>query len=252
MIAAILDEEGEGPPVIYVPGMDASGELLLETAKSIRGRFRLVRLHYLSEAEEARPEDPYKHLASSIADVTKHLGPALIVAESFGGAVALQLALDYPQRFVGLMIVNSFAHYSPRFKIALSRLLTPIVPGSVFAHGRRFFAPKTLFGDRQEKEAIAAFQVIEGVRFDKGYRRRLRMIQKLDLRPRLSEIQQPIALYAGDKDLVVESQSEMAEMATALPNATFEIVEGGGHIILPLDAEPWVERLEAVAARAGI
>ena len=252
MIAEILSEAGEGPPVLYVPGIDASGELLLGTAASIENRFRLVRMRYLSEDVEPRDSDPYTQLAASIADATKHLEPALIVAESFGGAVALQLALDYPKRFVGLMIVNSFAHYSPRFKIGLSRLVTPLVPGAVFKQGRRFLAPKTLFGDREDKEAVAAFQVIEGVRFDIGYRRRLRMVQKLDLRPRLAEIEQPIALYAADNDVIVDSVNEMQQMANSLPNATFEVVEGGGHLVLPLSEEPWVERLEAVAARAGI
>jgi len=252
VIAELLDEGGEGPPVLYIPGIDASGQLLLGTADSVRGRFKLLRLQYVSEADEPRHDDPYEHLAASIAEATQHVGPALLLAESFGGAVALQLALDYPKRFVGLMIVNSFAHYSPRFKIALSRALTPLVPGSVFKTGRRFFAPKALFGERDDKEAVAAFQVIEGVRFDKGYRRRLRMIQKLDLRPRLAEVQQPVALYASDNDLIVDSVSEMRLMSESLPNATFEIVEGGGHLVLPLSAEPWVERLEAVAARAGI
>ena len=47
MIARIVDDAG-GPsaPLIYLPGVDGTGELLLGTAARLIERFRLIRLRY--------------------------------------------------------------------------------------------------------------------------------------------------------------------------------------------------------------
>ena len=78
---------------------------------------------------------------------------------------------------------------------------------------------------------------------------RLRMIQRLDLRPNLPAIRMPIALYASDSDRVVPSIREMRPMAERLPNATLEVLPNMGHLALPMLEEPWTERLQALIRR---
>ena len=39
--------DGKGPPLVYVPGIDASGEFLLGQAEVLARSFRLVRLRHL-------------------------------------------------------------------------------------------------------------------------------------------------------------------------------------------------------------
>jgi hypothetical protein len=41
-------------------------------------------------------------------------------------------------------------------------------------------------------------------------------------------------------------------MAALLPDATLDVLVDAGHLVLPLAAEPWVERLERLAERAGV
>jgi uncharacterized glyoxalase superfamily protein PhnB len=40
-------------------------------------------------------------------------------------------------------------------------------------------------------------------------------------------------------------------MAAVLPDATLEILSGAGHIVLPFEEEPWVDRLLALQERAN-
>jgi pimeloyl-ACP methyl ester carboxylesterase len=250
MYAKLLSDRGDGRPVLYVPGIDGTGDLLLGCAERLQAGFRLLRFRY-----DAGPEDDgYDTLARSIAElaVQNDVPRCLVLCESFGGAVGLQLALEHPKLVAGVMVVNSFAHYPEQGRLALSRMLAPLTPRSIFRAGRYLLAPHSLFGKRDDGEALRLFRELHGSYFDAAFRRRLDMIAGLNLEPRLGEIQQPVALFASDHDRVVPSLRTMASLQKGLPQATLEVVLGGGHMILPLADEPWPERMAQLAQRAGM
>ena len=245
MIAKLRGEGGAGAPVVYVPGIDGTGALLLGTAGRLEERFRLARLSYSAETPAVEAPDSYPALAASVARVIGELGieRCVVIAESFGGAVALQLTLDAPELIAGLIIVNSFARYPSRGRLAIARRIAPAVPEPLFHFGRRWFAPHALFGKRQDPAALAEFRAIPGTFFDEGYARRLAMIAELDLRPRLPEIAVPVHLYASAADRVVPSVECLKEVEAGLSDARLEVVPDAGHLLLPLSDEPWVERV---------
>ncbi|MCB9915993.1 MAG: alpha/beta hydrolase [Planctomycetes bacterium] len=250
MNARVLAEGGAGTPLVYVPGIDGTGELLLGLTPRLEACFRLVRLAY--DVREPRA-DGYAELAASVAEVVRARGVArcLVLCESFGGAVGLQLALDAPELVAGVCVVNSFAYYPERGRLALARGLSPLVPEAAFHFGRRWLAPRNLFGRRRDRAALEAFRALPGNFFDEGYERRLDMIRALDLRPRLGELRQPVALYAGDADRIVPSVECLGEVHALVHQATLDVLPGGGHLVLPLAAEPWPERLQELGRRAG-
>ena len=61
-----------------------------------------------------------------------------------------------------------------------------------------------------------------------------------------------MAIYASDHDRIVPAIPGAEVMAAALPDATYEVLPGTGHLILPLAEEPWVERMRSLAVRAGL
>lgn len=251
MNAKLRGDAGSGLPVVYVPGIDGTGDLLLGLGPRLERAARLIRVCY--DVDDPDTADTYEALAESIAAVLRAQGVerCVVIAESFGGAVALQLALSEPQLVAGLMVVNSFAYYSRRTHLAFMLALSPLVTEWSFNFARKHFAPKQLFG-RSDPQALADFQALPGVSFDEGYLRRARMIQRLDLRPRVGGVTQPVALYAGDRDQVVPSVQSLGELKGLLPDATLEVLPGGGHVVLPLAEEPWVERVLALGRRAGL
>ena len=104
--------QGSGEPVLLIHGSliaDAFAPLLAQPA--IAGRCRLVSYHRRGFAGSSRHAGPCS-IAQQAADawaILKHVGieRAHIVGHSYGGAIALQLALDAPE------VVHSLALLEP-------------------------------------------------------------------------------------------------------------------------------------------
>ena len=249
MIAQVRADGGEGRSVVYLPGIDGSGDLLLGTADALVSSFRLLRLCY----EDAADVDAsYASLAAGVAATLRERGatPALLLAESFGGAVALRVALDHPDVARCAVLVNTFPYYSRRLSLAISRLGAAVVPRPLFEVSRQAFGPAILFAGRRERDAIARFRRLRLSGFDRAYRRRLAMIAALDLRPELARLSLPVRIVAGSWDLVVDSVRQARSMERRLQRARLEVVPRGGHLLLPLAQLDWPRRLHEVLAEA--
>jgi pimeloyl-ACP methyl ester carboxylesterase len=93
--------QGAGEPVLLVHGALIAGAfdpLLVEPA--LAGGYRLISYHRRGYAGSGRTDGPVS-IAEQAADaraVLRHVGsePAHVVGHSYGGAIALQLALDAP------------------------------------------------------------------------------------------------------------------------------------------------------------
>ena len=252
MRTKLLHDEGSGPVLVYVPGIDGSGELLLETAERLRLQFRLVQVEYVDGVSYG--ESIVADLAASLRVVLDKLGidRALLLAESFGGPVALKFALEHAEVVRGLAIVNSFAYYPRRVDLAITRVGARLLPSAVFRFVRPLIAARKLFGRLCEPDALRRFKARETPNFDSNYRKRLRAIEAIDLRPRLSEIKVPVSLFASERDRVVPSVPCLQEMQAGLANATLRTIPDGGHVVLPLQALPWCEWLSELDERAPI
>jgi pimeloyl-ACP methyl ester carboxylesterase len=106
-----FDVQGTGEPVLLVHGAsiaDAFAPLLVEPA--LAGRYRLITYHRRGYAGSSRTDQPVS-IAQQAADaraVLRHAGVerAHIVGHSFGGVVALQLALDAPEAVHSLALLE--------------------------------------------------------------------------------------------------------------------------------------------------
>ena len=264
MFAEVVSDRGRGPVLVYLPGIDGSGELLLGTAARLEERFRLLRLRYRLSANPSHRS--YAHLAASVVEAVSLRGVdrMALLAESFGGAVALRAAIDFPGQVAALALVNSFAHYRRRSRLALSRVGLRMTPAWLVAAGRSILAPRLLFGGRDDRAAIEDFigpkrrgranqstaratPVVWGL--DEGYPSRLRMIQGLDLRRDLGCVRQPVVLFASGRDRIVDSVRQATEMAGALPDVEVVRLDGRGHVVLPLADIDWPAQIERLIAR---
>ena len=276
MFAEVVSDRGRGwpipgwgggePAVVYLPGIDGSGQLLLGTAARLEERFRLLRLRYRLSANPSHRS--YAHLASSVIEAVSLRGVdrMVLLAESFGGAVALRAAIDFPGQVEALALVNTFAHYRSRSRLALSRVGLRMTPAWLVAAGRTILAPRLLFGGRDDRAAVEDFigrqkrgranpstaenaAVVWGL--DEGYHSRLRMIQGLDLRSELGSVRQPVVVFASGRDRIVDSVRQAREMAAALPDVEVVTLDGRGHVVLPLADIDWPARVERLIARVG-
>ncbi|HWP43285.1 MAG TPA: alpha/beta hydrolase [Blastocatellia bacterium] len=221
--------EGNGPLLLYIAGLDGTGELFFKQAPALSACYRVV-----SHRQRERGEFTYEDLADDVAAIIHDLGEskATIIAESFGGGVALTFALRYPDMVEKLVIVNSFPRYRERIRIRLAARLASLLPFGALFPARLVANTLGLWIDGVTPEDRRRFFEIIRTVDGHGYARRLRLISELDLDERLSEIKAPTLLIASERDIVVRSAREAGLMAERIPNAQVKIIRGAGHACL--------------------
>jgi pimeloyl-ACP methyl ester carboxylesterase len=157
--------------------------------------------------------------------------PVHLVGISMGGAQALQLALDYPERIDRLVLVNTFAH----LQIARPALLPYFVLRFILVHtlglevqarqvAKRIFPNPGQTHLRQELER-------EVQQADPGaYRAWMRALARFDVRKRLPEIQSPTLVITGSDDTTVAYPNQQ-ELARCIPGAKHTLIQGAGHAV---------------------
>jgi pimeloyl-ACP methyl ester carboxylesterase len=217
------------PLLVYVAGMDGTGELFYKQIPSLSESYRVITFR-LRDTSDATYED----LTDDIAAIIKDTGEAkaTLVGESFGGSVALTFALHYPQMIERLVIVNSFPYYRGRIRIRLAARLAALAPYRMAVPFRLTMASLGLWLDgvtrEDRRKVLEALRTVEM----KSYARRLRLIAEVNLEDRLAEIHTPTLFVATTKDLLVASVREARLMASRMPYAVVKIIEGAGHACL--------------------
>lgn len=185
------------PTLVYAPGIDGTGRLL----------FRQARLHESYDVRcVAYPQDhthSYADLAALVEQELGHAGGGVLLAESFGGAVALMVALARPELVRRLVLVNTFAYYPRRVHIEALALVGPYLPTKPSHPLTRplrsmlFFAPDVPRDIRRQWWELTADVPMS------AFGRRFQLITGLDLRPRLPELRMPTLVLAAPNDHVV-------------------------------------------------
>ncbi|HVG18638.1 MAG TPA: alpha/beta hydrolase [Blastocatellia bacterium] len=220
---------GSGPLLVYIAGLDGTGQLFFKQAPSLSQSYRVATYRSRDEGKFT-----YDDLTADVAYVIRSLGEerATVLGESFGGTVALAFALRYPEMVERLVVVNSFPRFRSRIRIRLAALLASVLPFQALWPVRLAANTLGLYADGVEREDRRRF--FKAIRTVKGesYARRLQLISEFDVEDRLPEIQAPTLFIAGEKDRLIESASEARDMAARMPDARVRIVEGAGHACL--------------------
>lgn len=221
-----LHVQGDGPPLIYVPGLDGTGLLFYRQARLLMHRFRVITFRLRDEAT---------HMDTLVADIAGHLDrlvpdgePAVMVGESFGGALAMRFALAHPTRVRALVILNSFSRITPAVKLHAAILGLRLVPWRTMQLVRRFTAAQ-LHSQHTHADEIRRFLLLTAATTRLGYLNRLRILTHYDMREALPELRVPTLYLAADQDHLIPSVTQATYMASRAPHATMRVLEGHGH-----------------------
>jgi pimeloyl-ACP methyl ester carboxylesterase len=224
-----LQISGDGRGLVLVPGMNGTGELFYRQVPRLRAAFRVATY---SLRDDAATMD---QLADDLAAVVDTVSPverrAVIVGESFGGAVALTFALRWPARVAALVILNSFPYFAPQFRLTLAVAGLSVMPWGAMPLVRRLTAFR-LHSPHTHHVEVKQFIALTASATRDGYLRRLRLLQGYDVRERLGEIQAPALFLAAEFDHLVPSVLQARYMAARVPGAEMRVLAGHGHICL--------------------
>jgi pimeloyl-ACP methyl ester carboxylesterase len=221
--------EGSGPLLIYIAGLDGTGQLFFKQAKMLAACHRVITFRSRDDGSFT-----YQDLSNDLAAIIRDLGEnkATLVGESFGGTVALSFALSFPAMVDRLVIVNSFPRFRNRLKIGLGVMLASGLPFRLLWPFRRVASVMGLLIDGVEKEDRRLFWKAIRTVAGPAYLRRLQLIASFNIEDRLCEIHAPTTFVAGDRDFLVPSAREARDMAARMPNANVRIIKGAGHACL--------------------
>jgi pimeloyl-ACP methyl ester carboxylesterase len=236
-------EFGSGSRTILAHGgWIGSWELWTEPFRDLSKTWRTVAYDHRGTGATIAPVDSIS-LETMVDDLfavmdNLKIETCVLAAESAGGMIAVQAAIQQPQRFSGLVLVDALLHRSDdgsdggfiqglktNFEETIDRFVDACVPEwEPDSREIRSWGRKILFRASSES-AVKLIECAYGV----------------DLRPGLSQIHIPTLILHGDRDVIVPV-SDSEYMASQIPESCLHVFKGAGHV-------PTLTRSEEVAGQ---
>ena len=261
---------GEGPAIIMLHGLAAQLQTFTcELTDHLSGRYRLVLVDRpgCGYSEPAVAGASLKIQAAIVAGLMRELdlGPAIVVGHSLGGAVALALALDYPELVAGLALLAPATRPQDDVPVALRSLAirsdlarwifgwTLAVP--LGAHYRDNTI-RLLFGPDPEAPnfAVGAGAVLAArpLTFRNACRDLVEAGSDLArCAARYGEIKAPVGVLYGCGDRILDPEWHGRGLRKLVPDLHLEMTDGG-HMLPISDPVRSARFIESIVARAGL
>lgn len=240
----------KGSPVLLIHGFGSStwAWRLIQPALANEHRTLAIDLWGFGLSDRPTATEHYTRggQVELVLDVMAELGyeQAHIVAHSYGGAIAMALAHDHPEKVLSLTLLASAP---PEYPIERRKLFAAFKP-AVFTYlrgiglresnvrrvlGKMYYDPSIL-----DQELIDAYRErlrIEGA--TDAYYRMTRPLARERHQPRIryDELEPPMLVIWGENDAVV-SVDDGRSAAGQIERARFEVIEQCGHV--PMEEKP--------------
>ncbi|MFO0892225.1 MAG: alpha/beta hydrolase [Isosphaeraceae bacterium] len=242
---------GDGPPLIWLPGIAASHRVYCLVLNRLAERFQTIQLTYPGD----RPGDGarlgrirHEHLVDDLFGLIEHLGigRAFLAGISFGSTVGLRAIHREPRRFPRSVLQGAFGHRQFTAAERLALFFGRMIPGNA---SRLPFRERVLtYNNRLEFPRIIEdrwpfYLEQNGLTPIRALAHRTSLVAGLDLRPILAEVSSEVLLIQGREDRIVPHRY-FEELQAALPRCEAVVLPTVGHI-------PHLTHAEALARVIG-
>lgn len=223
---------GSGAPIVLVPGLAGGWRLVAPLAERLARRFEVIVCGLRGDRfpTGGMPREMGDH-ARDLATVIDRLGleRPTVFGVSFGGAVALELAVDQPHKLGALIVHGAEARFRTSIASTIARRVLerfPLPSDNGFVN--QFF--NLLHGGKPEPGPLAEFVVERCWETDQSVMaRRLALLESFDVSDRLWRVEVPTLVVAGSRDVIVPPARQQA-LAASIAGARFETLDGAGHV----------------------
>lgn len=225
-----LRDPEAGPPLVLVPGIDGTALLFYRQQPLLANHFDTIAFPLTTtDPSSMTMQTLVDDLARLIEEVSDQ--GAVLLGESFGGALSMSLAIERPELVRGLVIVNSFPYFDERAKIRAAPWALRAIPWAAMPIVRRYTSAH-LHSPHTDAEDISEFlERAKSIDRD-SYIRRLVILAGYDIRDRLRDIAAPTLFLAGDRDRLVPSVRWARYMHERTLRSSMSVLEGYGHVCL--------------------
>ena len=195
--------EGEGEPLVLIPGFAAGHETWSRQSPVLSRHFRVITFDPRGVAESDKPDGPQSIglLADDLAHLLQALGVSLahVIGASFGGFVAQEFALRYPYMTRKLVLCCT-----------------------------SFGGPNHVTPEADTMKMLASSKTLNSSQFEAA--------TNFNVESRVEGIAIPTLVLSGDADEIVPVQNSR-NLAAKIPGAELRVIEGGGHMFFSERAE---------------
>jgi len=231
-------ESGHGPPILLIHGLGASVYAWRKTIGPLADAgFHVVAFDNRGFGASAKPATGYANgeLAALVVALmdSLHFADAVVVGHSMGGAIAGEVALRYPDRVRGLVLIDA-AGYGIREPLVLRLASVPLVGAIATALRGRHGVERLLRFTYANPSRVTQSDVdqyyapVAASDFGPAFRAVLREFKFTALRGRLSDVRAPTLVLWGAGDRLIPPSLGRA-MATDLQRGAFVLVPDAGH-----------------------
>lgn len=228
-------DTGRGPAVVFIHGFAASLYSWRHQLKPVLDAgYRVLAFDNRGFGFSAHPDSGYTNAAYAALLVglldSLQISEAVLVGHSMGGAVAAEVALAYPGRVRGLVLIDP-AGYGPISARVIHRPLLRQIAVSLVSRATTAVCLRLLFADGRRVAAADVDQYyapLAGGSARASLRRVLSAFDFEGLRGRTAGIQVATLVLWGEADPLIPFRSA-ADLAADLPRAAFVLVRDAGH-----------------------
>jgi pimeloyl-ACP methyl ester carboxylesterase len=258
-----------GPPIVMIHGASSNLESMRPLGDLLADNHRVILIdrpgHGWSTRADLKNSTPAMQ-ARMIDEALEKLGVsgAIVVVHSLAGALGALLALDYPRRVAGLVMLAPVA-YPWRGGVGwYNKVVTAPAIGPLLAYtisvplglivsepgARSVFAPQTMPAGFVKDSATLLL-----------VRPRELLANSWDLvtlkaavaeqAPRYGNIKAPVVVITGDADTTVSPNIHSRRLAATVPNAKLIVLPGVGHMVQYAAPHVVVREIEAMIANVS-
>lgn len=225
-----------GEPVVLIRGTGADSSRWMPQVTAYEREFPVLIFDNRGVGRSDSPPAPYTvdEMADDTVRLLDHLGieRCHLSGSSLGGAIALRVAADQPDRILSLQLHSSWLVTDgyTRFSLGLLRQLLEVGGPSFYYEATLplLFSPQFLASDQKRLDTILANMRANTATLD-GLAGQIAANLTNDLRAAASELKLPTLVTVGELDLLCPvSASE--ELAQAIKGAELVVFKGVGHL----------------------
>jgi pimeloyl-ACP methyl ester carboxylesterase len=262
--------DAAGPPIMLLHGASSNLEAMRKPLGELLAKHHRVILidrpgHGWSVRErqsDSMPEVQARMIEEALRKL--NTGPVIVIVHSLAGALGARIALDYPERVAGLVLLAPVTHpWYGGVGFYNSMVTTPIV-GPLLAY--TITLPLGLLLAEKSARAVFAPQATpENFVKDSATPLLLRPREFLcnahdlvrlkaavtEQSPHYGDIKVPVTIISGDVDKTVSTVIHSRMFAKAVPNAKLIVLPGVGHMIQNAVPDLVASEIEAMMERIG-
>jgi len=213
----------DAPPLLLLPGQAISSTMWHPNIGALSQSYRVYALDILGDMGKSIQIRPFKQpteFADWLTDVLDelHVEKAHAAGLSYGGFIALRLALSFPERVRKLVLLAPVSLLSIR-PVFFLRMMGVLIPGLSLASKK-----KLIMGTAPPNVTPAIQQMMTTTDF-----RYSMYLPPTFTDDQLRQLKTPTLLLFGDQEVIYNYKTALTRAKTLIPHLETAIIPGAGH-----------------------